>query len=517
MEKEQESKYLKTLVKGAGIAFIGMVFAKLLAYGYRIIIARYFGPADYGLFSLGLAVFTIFSVIALLGFNNAIIHYIAYFLSKKDDKRIKGVITFSFRFVIPFSVLLGVLLYLLSDFISVMFFHTAELGLILKLFSIALPFYSIMLVAGYVFVGFQEIRYRVYTDSILSNVLKVGFLMVFVLIGFGISGIVSSWILGNVGGAILAIYFLYKVFPGMKDVKSTERKREMIFYSMPLFFSNIVLIVLSYTDILLLGYFPNIVIESVGVYSASVSAAQLLNIIPMTLTTLFIPILTKLYEKKKISSFKNMYRTVTKWAFLVNFPLLLMMLFFSDQIIVIFFGGDFASGNTSLVLLSLGYLFFSLSLIPFQLLNSIKKTKPIFYVTLFVLILSVAMSFIFIPMYGIEGAALSLMIANIIRFVMLIGISYQHTKILPFSGNMVKMIISGGISLTIVNIISGILFTEFPLHVMIFIFQVFISIYLVLILVMRGFDKDDAEMYAEIEKKMGIRVGFLRRIINRFI
>ena len=192
--EEGDGRHLKTLVKGAGIAFSGMVLAKILAYIYRIIIARYYGPADYGLFSIGVAVFTIFSVIAMMGLNNAIVHYTAYFRSKGDDRRTKGVILFSFKIVLAVSVLLTALLFLLSDFIAEAFFHTPELAMVFGIFSFALPFYALSLIGSVIFVGFQRIKYLVYSDNIISNTMKIVFLLAFSFMGLGLAGIVSSWL-----------------------------------------------------------------------------------------------------------------------------------------------------------------------------------------------------------------------------------------------------------------------------------------------------------------------------------
>jgi O-antigen/teichoic acid export membrane protein len=513
--KEGDGKYLKTLVKGAGISFAGLIFAKILAYVYRVIIARYYGPADYGLFSIGVAVFTVFSVIAMVGLNNAIVHYTAYFRSKRDDSRTKGVILFSFKLVLPVSVLLTALLFLLSDLIAEIFFHAAELSMVFRIFSLALPFYSLVLIGSLVFVGFQRIKYQVYTDSIVSNTLKVVFLVVFSVMGLGVAGIVSSWLAATIVAGLLSVYYVYRVFPGIRDAKAVYLNKEIFLYAIPLFFSNVMLAVFSYIDIILLGYFPNVTMAGVGVYSAGVTIAQLLTIISVTLTALFLPVLTELHVSKRKESFDHVYKTVTRWAFFVNFPALLLMIFFSGQILKIFFGLEF--GNTALVMLGVGYLFFSISTIPFLLLNSVKKTRSVFYVTAVALLLSVAFSLLLIPLYGIEGAAASVVVSNSVRFLLLIAASYYFVRVMPLDKNIVKSMVSGLLSLVVVNYLSRMLFAEFPVHIMLVLFAIFITLYLSLLLVMRSFGREDIEILKYTERKLGIRIGFLRRMIKRFV
>ncbi len=516
MNEKEDEHHLKTIVRGAGIAFTGLILAKLFAYIYRILIARYFGPADYGLFSIGVAVFTIFSVIMMLGFNSTIVHYVAHFLSKNDEKRVKGIILFAFRVVLPVSALMALFLYVFSGLISSAFFHAPELAPVFRIFSLALPFYSLVLIGSVTFVGFQRIRYKVYADSIISNVLKIVFLVAFASMGLGVAGIASSWLAATIIAGLLSVYYIYRVFPAIRTAKPVYLKKEVLSYAFPLFLTSVMLIVFSYTDIIMLGYFPNVGIVDVGIYSAGVAVAQLLNIMPLALTALFLPVLTKLHAKGQMERFNNTYRTVTRWTFLVNLPASLMMVFFSRQIITIFFGSEFASGSTALALLGVGYLFYSISSIPFLLLNSIKRNQAVLYSTGIALLLNAAFNALLIPIYGIEGAAISVVIANAMRLLLVMGASYYYVRAMPVGSGILKSLASGAVSLTAVNYVSRAFFTDFPIHAMIVLFVGFMAIYLLVFLVLRGLGEEDIRILKIAERRLGIRIGFLRRIIKRF-
>ncbi len=51
---------LKMLAKSSMIVLIGIFLSKLFTYIYRIVIARYFGPEVYGVFSLALIILGFF-------------------------------------------------------------------------------------------------------------------------------------------------------------------------------------------------------------------------------------------------------------------------------------------------------------------------------------------------------------------------------------------------------------------------------------------------------------------------
>ena len=132
---------LKTIAKGAGIFFIGLIISKLLNYFYKAIVARFLGPAEYGLLSLGLAIFGIGGWIALLGLNQGAERYIGYYANKKSQ--IKQVISSVIKIGLPFSILIALIIFLTSKFISSNFFNNLALTNILILFSIAIIAYSL--------------------------------------------------------------------------------------------------------------------------------------------------------------------------------------------------------------------------------------------------------------------------------------------------------------------------------------------------------------------------------------
>ena len=69
MSKETGPGALRSITKGAGLVFIGIIFADFLSYLNRLVIGRWLGPGEYGLISLGLAVLGILTTLSMLGLN----------------------------------------------------------------------------------------------------------------------------------------------------------------------------------------------------------------------------------------------------------------------------------------------------------------------------------------------------------------------------------------------------------------------------------------------------------------
>ncbi|MCD6398929.1 MAG: oligosaccharide flippase family protein, partial [Candidatus Aenigmarchaeota archaeon] len=117
VDKSQE-KVLKTVAKGAGIIFIGMILGYFLGYLTRLIIARYLGAESYGLISLGLAILGFFSTFALLGFLDGIPRFVSYY---KNVERKRSIIIVALKISLPLSILFSLILFFFSPQISLFF------------------------------------------------------------------------------------------------------------------------------------------------------------------------------------------------------------------------------------------------------------------------------------------------------------------------------------------------------------------------------------------------------------
>ncbi|MFO7872841.1 MAG: oligosaccharide flippase family protein, partial [Candidatus Undinarchaeales archaeon] len=119
MNSEEKDEALKVFAKGAGIVFIGMVIGSGIGYFYRLLAARLLGPFEYGLFTLGLAVFLVLSTIASIGLPKGVARYVAFYRGKKDTSRVKGTILITYKLLILSGVIFSVLFFSLSEWLSV--------------------------------------------------------------------------------------------------------------------------------------------------------------------------------------------------------------------------------------------------------------------------------------------------------------------------------------------------------------------------------------------------------------
>ena len=515
--EEAGMAHLKTIARGAGIVFAGVMLSKLFSYLYRMFIARYFGPSDYGLISLGISVAGLFSIFALLGLSSGVTRYISFYLARKDREGVRGVVMSSLGIVLVCSLALAAVMAAYSEFIAVSFFHEQQLSQVLAVMAASLPFTAMVTVICAIFLGFQRIGYRVYTENIFQNFARLLFMVPFGIVGGTVLGLAWAWTVAMAATFAFSLLLLHRTFPVFSRGRSKPVKAEMLSYSLPLLLAGFMGTLVMWTDTIMLGYYMTP--ADVGIYNAALPTAQLLIILPGALTALFLPIMTELHAGKKALEMRKVLKTVTRWLFYLNFPIFLLLLLFSRQALNILFGPEYIPGYRALMVLSVGFLA-SNSIPSTAVLQMMKRTRSIMYVTIATAGTSVALNFLLIPVPGewggIMGAGIATMTTYVLNFVLMLLFAYRYTRISPFSGGMWKSVAAGLVAAAATYVAAVSLFESMPVYVLFGFFMVFAAIYGSVLLALRSFSKEDIEIMRSMEARTGIRFRFLAKLLRRF-
>ncbi|HEC56393.1 MAG TPA: flippase [Candidatus Syntrophoarchaeum butanivorans] len=515
-EESHLNESLRKIVKGAGIGFIGTFIGLGLGYLSRMIIGRFLGAGDYGLICLGFAAMSIGITLSLVGLPSGVIRYVSFYKGKSDAGRIKGTIIGALRISIPLSLIFAITFFFGANWICCNVFHEPDLTPVLKIFSMAIPFYVSAQIFLSALIGFQYIQYPVYTEHLFQNIIKIVAIVLLLALGFGVLGAAWGWVLAIVLMPFLALYFLKKrVFSLLStNVKMVSVDKELFLFSLPLVLAGIAGMITAWTDTLMLGYFSTA--SDVGVYNAALPTARLLMVVGGSFGTIFMPVLTELYGKEKLGDLGYIYSAVTKWVLSLTFPAFLLMFLFSKFVIKIMFGDEFTTGATALSILSFAFLITSVMRPTDRILEVIGRTKIIMLCGFFVAALNVILNFFLIPGYGINGAALATAISLVSGAVLSFMVVYHITRVQPFKLNHLKPIFSSILAVSVVYAIAKYI-VGVTLTSMVIMLPVFLTLYFFVLLVMKGFEEEDLTIMRAIDERLGTRSDMVRAIIRRFL
>lgn len=110
IEKKPDD-YLRTIAAGAAISLFFGAIGYGLMFTFRLLAARYFGPANFGYFEMANTILNIAGLVALIGIHGGVSRYIAIFEEKKQYDKLSGYLSFIFKLPMFISLIVSTLLY----------------------------------------------------------------------------------------------------------------------------------------------------------------------------------------------------------------------------------------------------------------------------------------------------------------------------------------------------------------------------------------------------------------------
>ncbi len=493
---------LELLFKTSIFLLIGIIISKVFSYLYKIIIARYLGADLFGLYSLSLAIVLFFAAVCGLGISEGVLRFISFYRGTNQKNKIRYIFRISYKILIISTISGSLLLFFLSDFISVTIFKNPNMTLFIKIFSLLIPIWVLAIFFINIMIAFEKIKQQAIIEKILQSSAKLFFLIFFIFLGLKTNAIIFSFFLGVLvfflSGFLYCKYKLPDIFISYNLQKNEKKEilKNLFSYSIPLMLFWTISSIFYWSDSLMIGFFKNT--YYVGVYNAAIPIASLLVLAPELFIQLFFPIINKEYARKNILLIKRLSKKVAKWIFIINFPAFFLMMFFPGTIINFFFGEEYLSGIIALRFLLIGNLFFSLFIISDRLLSMAGKTKILLMDLLIVGILNIILNFFFIPksvifgidnLNGITGASIATAISMIIFNLILMIHGKYYTSIIPLNKDFIKIFYINIIPISILLVLKS--FIEITTFSMILITITFFSAYILLLFLMNGLDKND--------------------------
>ncbi|MFB6144878.1 MAG: flippase [Candidatus Nanohaloarchaea archaeon] len=414
MSEGKEKNPLETVFSGALMLVFGFVLGGVFSLGNKVILARFLDPSLYGVFSQSTALLYALVMVSMAGLNAGSSRFISHNLEKKE--RAATATATSLLVVIPLSVLVFGLLYLLSDPVSSMLFHDARSASVLRMFSIAGPSMAInsIIISG--FRGFQSSKERVALLDFIIPILQVLGIGTAILLGYGIQGAATGYALSFVLAMFVAVYWYRKsyVFTPNLDIL-----RELVEFSWPIMISSVAVQIFLWSPPLLVGMLSDS--TNVGYLNAALPLAASTKMFLTSVSFLFMPVIAELHSKDSLDELHHTYSSATRWIIYLSTPILGFFIFAAGDSTGFVFGPDYFTAGTGLLILSLGFMV-NMATGPIgELLIAVGLTKREMLANIVKLGITIILSWLLVPEYGFVAGAASyaagMSIGNILRVI----------------------------------------------------------------------------------------------------
>ena len=361
-------------------------------YIYRVIMSNFLTLKEYGVLSAALPYQSFVLLFTSMSITPTASRFTSQYRVKEKEK------IFNVFSLLLLGFFMGSILFLATGLFSAFFGEEFQAsGPLLKTLAAAVPFAVLLSVCTGIYLGHEKAE-RVAGLLLLYQVLMV--LFSFGLVQYtGLSGATQGILLSYFLTGVLAFGLILRLdFPVRTAFKEMI---EVLRFSLPVLAGVVGLWALLNVDTLILARF--VAAEQVGVYGMAFPTARTIFGFSMALSALLVPKVSEMAARGSdaTASIKSSFEVCA----LVTLPIVVVLAAFSREILYVLF--ENADGYSSLMMLSVGMLFYSLFFIGYSSLQGLGHPGHSMGIALLSAGSSIVLCFLLIPQYQLEGAALA--------------------------------------------------------------------------------------------------------------
>ena len=411
------------------IASISKVLNTGLALIGLMLITRYLGPEQFGLYITALAFSGLFSSLGDWGIYQTSTREISR--PKADEKAIIGNVM-ALRIII--STLLALILPIIIYFLP---------------YSFELKIALILVLLGYIFFSFYQvliglfqkrlIMYKITLVELLGKLFQVLIVLLTIKLDLGFKFIVIGITISLLSNSII-IYFLARRFITIKLDFNLARWKKFLQESWPIGLSVIVTFIYFRADSILLKTLRGN--TDVGIYGAAYKVLENITFFPGMIIGLLMPMMSY-YIFKDRKKFKKIINENFKLFIILIVPLIITVLFFAEDIISIVAGNQFAASATVLriVIFALAFIFFGMLF--GNILVAAKLQKQQLVALTICAVFNVSANLYFIPKYSYLATSYISVATEFLVVLLSAFIVYKNLHFLPKMHNFSLVLLAG--------------------------------------------------------------------------
>lgn len=410
--------------RGASGAFAGKVLGMGLGFLLQIVMARTLGVDEFGYYMYALAWVSIAMMLALLGYDTALMRFVAHYQAAGEWGKLRGVLRHAARRVLAAGVLIALLacalVWLLKDRLE------PGLAPVLLAATPLIPLFALSSLRQSALRGYRQVFRAELPDSVVRPVL----IMALVGIWWGMQGTIlatqAMLIQLAAAGAAFALggWWLYRATPSGVHATVPEYDREWTRVALPMLMIAGLHLVLKQTDVVMIGAMTGA--REAGIYAAMVRLADLAVFGLTAANAIAAPLISELHAAGRKAELQRLLTLSSRVVLLFTLAVSVVLVI-GGKWIAGLFGQEFVAGLDALWIL-----------LAAQAVNA--ATGPVGYLMTMTghqnqalviqggaALINVVLNLLLIPAYGMAGAAIAT--ASAIVFWNVIMFVYVHRQL----------------------------------------------------------------------------------------
>jgi O-antigen/teichoic acid export membrane protein len=407
-------KHFGEIFSGSVLVFGAKIIATFIGLVTSVIVARYYGAEVVGVLALVNSFFAVVTVFTLMGTNTSILRLIPEYTVKYSYASAYKLYKKTRLVVILLSVILGIGLFFLSDWIAGFVFDRPDLGFLFMIASGVLVFKTLQ---NFSMQGIRAVQ-RIKAFALIQLITPIVYLILLIIFTFAYYNKYVPVYLQFINAIILALVSLWiitKTFKSKADSKEAieiPSFKEILSISFPMFLTASIFVIMGQLATLMIGMFE--AEEEVGYYATALKIATLTTFVLQAINTVVAPKFSELYHQGKIDDLFEVAKKSTKLIFWSALPLILIFVVFGKWIIIQLYGVEFEKSFPILLILSVGLFVNAIAGSVGYFMNMCGYEKTLRNVMFVSIIVAIVVNLILIPKIGVFGAAIATTITQVL-------------------------------------------------------------------------------------------------------
>nr|MBU0722440.1 flippase [Patescibacteria group bacterium]MBU1663581.1 flippase [Patescibacteria group bacterium]MBU1933888.1 flippase [Patescibacteria group bacterium]MBU2007838.1 flippase [Patescibacteria group bacterium]MBU2233809.1 flippase [Patescibacteria group bacterium] len=469
------SEKITNIAKNTSYFTLALILQKVISFTYFVLIARAIGPADLGKYYFAISFTSIFGIFIDIGQSTVLTREVA---KRPDDA--EKLFSSVFLIKLPLAILSMLAVFSIINFssypdITRQLVYLSIFCMILDSFT--LTFFSVSR-------GFHNLKY----ESISSVIFQlIVFIVVLTVLKFnlGLVWLMMSLVLASLYNFIFSFYILKKKWKLKINWRPDKILiKNILLISLPFAVYAIFQRVYMYFDSVLLSLLAGD--HQVGIYQIPFKIIFALQFLPLAFIASLFPALSSYWQNNREQLAITFERAV-KYLIIISLPVSIGGIILADKIMVIF-KSDYSDAILPLQITMAAVIFMFLNFPAGSLLNACDRQKINTINMGIILIASVILNLILIPRYQAIGASLTVLLTNLLMFILSMSVVSQITKydykkiIVMLIKSLLAVAVMGAVGYYLKNQVN------FILTVILSAVSYFIALY-----IFKGFSKQDVE------------------------
>ncbi len=399
---------LRELGAGAGSAFAMRMGGKGLAYVFALVVAHLFGAAAWGRFSLAFVVVNLGAILALLGLDTVVVRFVAEARAAGSGAEVRRVLRRAFAVVVPWSLVVAAGAWALAPAVAEVVFSKPHLAEYLQRAALVIPPFAVLLLSAQALRGLKRVALSELMQQVLRSALPAAALVALATLGWSEAPVLDAFLAGTAVAAVVAVLVLVRSVGALDEGPTASAPdadhsvRALLTTGFPLLFAGSMVFLKGWIDTIMVGAFLDE--TAVGVYDIAFKLAALV-IIPLgAVNSIAAPRIAELRRDR--AGLQRFVGYATTAAAVSALPVFLV-LFAAPHFVLGLFGPEYLAAATALRIIAAGMLVSALAGSVGVFLQMTGRQVAYQYISIAVVAVSAGLSWVLIPRFGINGAAVA--------------------------------------------------------------------------------------------------------------